>query len=50
MLTHIVRYTISTWSQAARIAWTIEASFTVFTAIDMIISVAMCYYLRKSMG
>ncbi|KAJ7824090.1 hypothetical protein B0H14DRAFT_2597470 [Mycena olivaceomarginata] len=43
-------YTISTWSQAARIAWTVEASFVAFTAIDMIISVAMCYYLRKSMG
>ncbi|KAJ7813662.1 hypothetical protein B0H14DRAFT_2778412 [Mycena olivaceomarginata] len=43
-------YTISTWSQAARIAWAVEASFAASTAIDMIISVAMCYYLRKSMG
>jgi ABC-type sulfate transport system permease component len=50
MLTHIARYTISTWSQAARIAWAVEASFAASTAIDMIISVAMCYYLRKSMG
>ncbi|KAJ7342397.1 hypothetical protein DFH08DRAFT_1082017 [Mycena albidolilacea] len=50
MLTHTARYTISTWIQAARVAWAVEASFAASTAIDMIISVAMCYYLRKSMG
>ncbi|KAJ7911237.1 hypothetical protein B0H13DRAFT_2328560 [Mycena leptocephala] len=41
-------YTISTWSQAARIAWTVEASFAVFTAIDMIISVAINFYCRTA--
>ncbi|KAJ7743508.1 hypothetical protein DFH07DRAFT_835596 [Mycena maculata] len=43
-------YSISAWSQAADISWAIEASFSASTAIDILISIAMCYYLRKSKG
>ncbi|KAF7342301.1 hypothetical protein MVEN_01818500 [Mycena venus] len=44
------RYTVNHWSETGRIAWAVEASFAASTTIDIIISVAMCYYLRKSKG
>jgi len=43
-------YTLHNWSDAASIAWAVESSFATSSTIDIIISVAMCYYLRKSMG
>ncbi|KAJ7441112.1 hypothetical protein FB451DRAFT_1058314 [Mycena latifolia] len=43
-------YTISAWSEAAHIGWALQASFAASTSIDIVISVAMCYYLRKSKG
>ncbi|KAJ7720169.1 hypothetical protein B0H16DRAFT_390396 [Mycena metata] len=43
-------YTINTWSDATNIAWAVEASFAASTLIDIIISIAMCFYLRKSKG
>ncbi|KAJ7685925.1 hypothetical protein B0H17DRAFT_1072932 [Mycena rosella] len=42
--------TISVWSDTASISWAVQASFAASTAIDIVISVAMCYYLRKSKG
>ncbi|CAK5271672.1 unnamed protein product [Mycena citricolor] len=43
-------YSISSFRQLPDIAWAIEASFAASTAIDIVISCAMCYYLRKSKG
>ncbi|KAJ6575736.1 hypothetical protein DFH09DRAFT_377945 [Mycena vulgaris] len=43
-------YSINVWSEAADISWAIQSSFAASTAIDVVISVAMCYYLRKSKG
>ncbi|KAJ7259992.1 hypothetical protein B0H12DRAFT_1231928 [Mycena haematopus] len=43
-------YTLHHWSDTVRIAWAVESSFATSSTIDIIISVAMCYYLRKSMG
>ncbi|KAF8152756.1 hypothetical protein K438DRAFT_1623089 [Mycena galopus ATCC 62051] len=47
---HRSSYTLHNWSDAASIAWAVESSFATSSTIDIIISVAMCYYLRKSMG
>ncbi|KAJ7118080.1 hypothetical protein C8R44DRAFT_790258 [Mycena epipterygia] len=41
-------YSIPLWSAAPTISWAIQASFAASTAIDVAISVAMCFYLRKS--
>ncbi|KAJ7159220.1 hypothetical protein C8R43DRAFT_1178006 [Mycena crocata] len=43
-------YTIDFWGDAEDISWAIEASFASSTVIDILISVAMCYYLWKSKG
>ncbi|KAJ6472559.1 hypothetical protein C8R45DRAFT_413116 [Mycena sanguinolenta] len=43
-------YTVDYWSDTTKIAWAVESSFATSSTIDIIISVAMCYYLRKSMG
>jgi len=43
-------YTVNNWSDTGDIAWAVESSFAASTTIDVIISVAMCYYLRKSKG
>ncbi|KAJ7118084.1 hypothetical protein C8R44DRAFT_189790 [Mycena epipterygia] len=43
-------YSIPLWSAAPTISWAIQASFAASTAIDVVISVAMCFYLRKSKG
>ncbi|KAJ7156511.1 hypothetical protein C8R43DRAFT_1183878 [Mycena crocata] len=43
-------YSLHLWSDAANISWAVESSFAASTAIDILISVAMCYYLRKSKG
>ncbi|KAJ7306900.1 hypothetical protein DFH08DRAFT_793045 [Mycena albidolilacea] len=39
--------TVNRWSDSGRVAWAIESSFAATTLIDIIISIAMCYYLRK---
>ncbi|KAJ7609805.1 hypothetical protein FB45DRAFT_943023 [Roridomyces roridus] len=41
-------YTISTFAELPSIAWAIEASFSASTTIDVGLSAAMCWYLRKS--
>jgi hypothetical protein len=38
---------VNRWSDSGRVAWAIESSFAATTFIDIIISIAMCYYLRK---
>ncbi|KAJ7806884.1 hypothetical protein B0H14DRAFT_3152777 [Mycena olivaceomarginata] len=46
----VLSYEISTvnrWSDSGRVAWAIESSYAATTFIDIIISIAMCYYLRK---
>ncbi|KAJ7466213.1 hypothetical protein B0H11DRAFT_2239946 [Mycena galericulata] len=43
-------FTITSWSQVPDVAWAVESSFAASTAIDVVISVAMCHYLRKSKG
>ncbi|KAJ6458586.1 hypothetical protein C8R47DRAFT_148782 [Mycena vitilis] len=43
-------YTVDSFSDLGRITWASEASFAASTGIDVFISVAMCYYLRKSKG
>ncbi|KAJ7352094.1 hypothetical protein DFH08DRAFT_857934 [Mycena albidolilacea] len=43
-------YTVSSWTNTGDIAWAVESSFAASTMIDIVISVAMCYYLRKSKG
>ncbi|KAJ7493959.1 hypothetical protein FB451DRAFT_1020590 [Mycena latifolia] len=43
-------YTIDNWLDTPQIGWAIEASFAASTSIDIVISIAMCYYLRKSKG
>ncbi|KAK7039841.1 hypothetical protein R3P38DRAFT_2902158 [Favolaschia claudopus] len=40
--------TLHTFSETPRIAWAVEASYATSTIIDVIISVAMCWYLAKS--
>ncbi|KAK7017411.1 hypothetical protein R3P38DRAFT_1326834 [Favolaschia claudopus] len=43
-------YTINSWGEVSDIAWAIESSFAASTTIDVVISIAMCFYLRKSKG
>ncbi|KAF8173231.1 hypothetical protein K438DRAFT_169134 [Mycena galopus ATCC 62051] len=43
-------YQITSWNQTSDIAWAVESSFAASTTIDIVISIAMCYYLRKSKG
>ncbi|KAJ6460027.1 hypothetical protein C8R47DRAFT_1327811 [Mycena vitilis] len=43
-------YTIFSWSQIGDIGWAVSSSFAASSFIDIVISVAMCYYLRKSKG
>ncbi|KAJ7618242.1 hypothetical protein DFH06DRAFT_1306629 [Mycena polygramma] len=43
-------YTIASWSQIGDIGWAVSSSFAASSFIDIVISVAMCYYLRKSKG
>ncbi|KAJ6536998.1 hypothetical protein B0H19DRAFT_1270680 [Mycena capillaripes] len=43
-------YSINSWADIGNIAWAVQSSFATSTTIDIIISVAMCYYLRKSKG
>ncbi|KAJ7159766.1 hypothetical protein C8R46DRAFT_1109022 [Mycena filopes] len=43
-------YTVTNWSESNDIAWAVESSFAASTTIDVVISVAMCFYLRKSKG
>ncbi|KAK6983844.1 hypothetical protein R3P38DRAFT_3112886 [Favolaschia claudopus] len=40
--------TLQTFSETPQIAWAVEASYATSTIIDVIISVAMCWYLAKS--
>ncbi|KAF7375368.1 hypothetical protein MSAN_00424300 [Mycena sanguinolenta] len=43
-------YSVSNWTQISDIAWAVESSFAASTSIDIIISMAMCYYLWRSKG
>ncbi|KAJ7635714.1 hypothetical protein DFH06DRAFT_1302938 [Mycena polygramma] len=43
-------YTIASWSQIGDIGWAVSSSFAASSFIDIVISVAMCHYLRKSKG
>ncbi|KAJ7022348.1 hypothetical protein C8F04DRAFT_1402413 [Mycena alexandri] len=43
-------YTVDNWSETGDIAWAVESSFAASTLIDVVISIAMCFYLRKSKG
>ncbi|KAF7292212.1 hypothetical protein MIND_01248600 [Mycena indigotica] len=43
-------YTVNTWADTADIAWAIYACFSASTTIDVVLSGAMCYYLKKSQG
>ncbi|KAF8193902.1 hypothetical protein K438DRAFT_1969201 [Mycena galopus ATCC 62051] len=48
IVTSYETFTINKWSETGRIAWAIEWSYAATTMIDIIISIAMVYYLRKS--
>ncbi|KAJ7171392.1 hypothetical protein C8R46DRAFT_1216961 [Mycena filopes] len=48
--THRSRSTVTRWSEARSMTWAISASYATSTAIDVVISIAMCFYLAKSMG
>ncbi|KAF8190219.1 hypothetical protein K438DRAFT_1971095 [Mycena galopus ATCC 62051] len=48
IVTSYETFTINNWSETGRIAWAIEWSYAATTMIDIIISIAMVYYLRKS--
>jgi hypothetical protein len=41
---------VNSWSDIGSVSWAVEASFAASTLIDIVISVAMCFYLRKSKG
>jgi len=41
-------YNVRTFAEIERISWVIYASFTSSTAIDVVIALAMCFYLIKS--
>ncbi|KAJ7624395.1 hypothetical protein FB45DRAFT_82585 [Roridomyces roridus] len=41
-------YGLQTFTDIEGISWALEGSFSASTAIDVLISVAMCFYLRKS--
>jgi hypothetical protein len=43
-------YTVDMYSQLASISWIITAALGTSTAIDFVITGAMCYYLKKSKG
>ncbi|KAJ7907551.1 hypothetical protein B0H13DRAFT_691203 [Mycena leptocephala] len=43
-------FTVNSWSDIGSVSWAVEASFAASTLIDIVISVAMCFYLRKSKG
>ncbi|KAJ7191266.1 hypothetical protein GGX14DRAFT_528867 [Mycena pura] len=43
-------YSITSFLQTPAIAWAVEASLAASSTIDIILSGAMCYYLRKSKG
>jgi len=43
-------YQLTYYSELENMAWAAEASFATSTSIDFSISLAMCYYLRKSRG
>ncbi|KAJ6623272.1 hypothetical protein B0H10DRAFT_2213659 [Mycena sp. CBHHK59/15] len=43
-------YTLDVWTDVASINWALESSFAASTAIDVVISITMCFYLRKSKG
>ncbi|KAJ7257741.1 hypothetical protein C8J57DRAFT_1342687 [Mycena rebaudengoi] len=43
-------YTVDMWPDASQISWAVECSFATSTSIDVLISIAMCYYLKKSKG
>ncbi|KAJ7203168.1 hypothetical protein GGX14DRAFT_544378 [Mycena pura] len=43
-------YSIASFLQTPAIAWAVEASLAASSTIDIILSAAMCYYLRKSKG
>ncbi|KAJ7086872.1 hypothetical protein B0H15DRAFT_344939 [Mycena belliarum] len=41
---------LRTWADSAAMDWAVLASFAAGTAIDILLSGAMCFYLRKSKG
>ncbi|KAJ7292055.1 hypothetical protein C8J57DRAFT_1274522 [Mycena rebaudengoi] len=43
-------YTLNMWLDTSRITWAVTFSFAASTAIDILISIAMCFYLKKSKG
>ncbi|PPQ94270.1 hypothetical protein CVT25_004927 [Psilocybe cyanescens] len=46
----ICSYTVDTIPELEKISWVIDAALGTSTAIDFVITAAMCYYLRKSKG
>jgi len=43
-------FRLETFTDVQLISWAIESSFAASTAIDFLISMSMCFYLRKSKG
>ncbi|TFK21449.1 hypothetical protein FA15DRAFT_672567 [Coprinopsis marcescibilis] len=43
-------FTIQFYSELHKIDWAITAGLSTSSAIDLFIAIAMCYYLRKSLG
>uniref|UniRef100_A0A8H8CEK5 DUF6534 domain-containing protein n=2 Tax=Psilocybe cubensis TaxID=181762 RepID=A0A8H8CEK5_PSICU len=43
-------YTVHALDELHKISWAIDAALGASTAIDFVITAAMCYYLRKSKG
>jgi len=43
-------FTVDKYSELDKISWVITAGLGTSTAIDFFITIAMCYYLRKSFG
>ncbi|PPQ80415.1 LOW QUALITY PROTEIN: hypothetical protein CVT25_001723 [Psilocybe cyanescens] len=42
------RYQITHWTDLQEMKWSILSSFGMSTAIDVVLAIAMCYYLQKS--
>ncbi|KAF9529941.1 hypothetical protein CPB83DRAFT_851860 [Crepidotus variabilis] len=49
VLSYLV-YSVNTYSELERVSWVVYAAIGTSTAIDFVIALAMCYYLRKSKG
>ncbi|KAJ7578364.1 hypothetical protein C8J56DRAFT_1056082 [Mycena floridula] len=43
-------FTLDSFANVKNIAWAVDASFAASTGIDFVLSMAMCWYLRKSQG